>query len=314
MKLEYLIKSKDENCTLKVEDIRKLIKDFDNLKIENKIIKNIDCSILSIESPNNNNVVAVKLSDLHHKIMNKFEPIIITDESSQYFNKTLFPLINKFERNLRKLIYLVISKESNKEYETMVKGLEHKDLGEIFFMLFTDSNFIAKTKTKINREITWPFNKTELIRTIDEMNEECLWDKISDGNIVKTLKENYIKVKDYRNDVMHAHYMSSNDFNIAKKLFEKINEEIDGAIIDIIGNEIIITGAFNEGLSVVLSQFSSAIKSIQASYIENYKESINLIASELARLSLPQKQLLELINAIYKNAGILSTSDKGSEG
>ena len=59
------------------------------------------------------------------------------------------------------------------------------------------------------------------------MEEHTIWDKIVNDDNLSIIKKNFLKIKDYRNDVMHAHNISYENFNKAKLLFEKVNSKLE---------------------------------------------------------------------------------------
>lgn len=121
---EYLIKDK------KTIDS---IKDYSNDEIKQDIIMKDKFSILLIETKGNNEPNAKKLSEIHEEIILKNQLIVLNDGCSEYFNKSLFPLINEFERKLRKLLYLAASLADSNNIKGIenIKDLEKEDLGKI---------------------------------------------------------------------------------------------------------------------------------------------------------------------------------------
>lgn len=203
--------------------------------------------------PSESESSAKKLSEINDKIIEKYNPTILSNESSAYFNKKLYPLFNEFERKLRKLLYLKSALSTKTKETENIKDLEGKDFGEIFTMLFTDSEFVKETKKSVN-EKTWQFTKKEILDMLQEKAEHTLWENLIGKNSVPLLCSDFIKVKNFRNDVMHAHNMNTKSFNAAKSLMKKINEQLDTEIGAIIGQketttDKILNNDFNETLS-----------------------------------------------------------------
>lgn len=188
-----------------------------------------------------NKTSAGKLSDVHISITQYF-PIVLTCESSAYYNCTLFPLINKLERKLRKLLYLATSISDNEEAKKNIKQLEEKDFGTLFDLLFIDRDFITNLKSRINADNKGEFNgkgkycKTEIQDYLNSLEEKTLWDKTLGEKYVPTLKERFRDVQVYRNDVMHAHNIDKKQFEEAQNLIKMINDELDAAIEDQLKN------------------------------------------------------------------------------
>ena len=231
---EYLFLT-DDNRT-KVETYKP-----DGITVEISNIENTPLWVVTYESPNKNDDSAKKLSDVHAYIM-QYSPLVLSCESSEYYNKTLFPLANELERKLRKLLYLAASISDNKKAKENIKQLEEKDFGEIFDLLFIDQNFILDVKKRINADSKSEFNgkskysKAEVQSYLETLVEHTLWDTILSDKDVPTLRSRFRDVQTYRNDVMHAHNISKELFGKARYLFDKINRELDVAIGKRIGN------------------------------------------------------------------------------
>ena len=158
MTLEYLFvgsQNKDElyNYTPSSTKISKSIND----------IENSDCWTVSFQTIGNALNDANLLSGIHDQIVEKYHPIVITNESSAYYNKTLFPLYNDFERKLRKMLYLKSALAPSVDNNKNIENLESQDLGSIFEMLFTDTNFISCAKQKVNEKTLTFFNLYAII-------------------------------------------------------------------------------------------------------------------------------------------------------
>lgn len=153
--------------------------------------------------------------------------IVVSNEASEYFNKRLFPLVNEFERKLRKLLYLATI--DNPDYKNKIQMLEEKDLGTIFGILFVD-NDLMKTIQKWINENKQLVSKNEIINYLNGLKENDLWSKLFKKNNDDVLKNNYILVKNFRNDVMHAHNINYETYNEATKLFTSICKQLDDEI------------------------------------------------------------------------------------
>lgn len=94
------------------------VEDTHKAEVESYKPENVRCSIQNIEDSScwiavyeasGENLPSAKiLSKTNDYIMSKFNPTILTNESAAYFNKSLYPYFNEFERKLRKLLYLKV--------------------------------------------------------------------------------------------------------------------------------------------------------------------------------------------------------------
>lgn len=199
-------------------------------EIEN--IKNSDCRIVRYISDGDNEESAKLLSNINETVIEKFNPTVLTNESSAYFNKRLYPLFNEFERKLRKLVYLKCALYNNKDETKALDNLERMDFGQIFDTLFTDEKFMQGLREQVKKN---RFSSTSIIKFIKGMPENTLWSKLVHDGAIRDLEENFDLVRNHRNDIMHAHNISYKNYKEALKLIQKINEELDEEIGDTIG-------------------------------------------------------------------------------
>lgn len=147
-----------------------------------------------------------------------------------------------------------------------IKNLESKDLGEIFTLLFTDDQFVKNVKTAVNAK-TWQFTRQEILSVIEKFTENITWDHLIGTTSVPTLREQILTVKDYRNDVMHAHDIEAKAFRDAKKLFEHVNKQLDSEIRKIIdiaekNPEETKNSDYNLDLSSVLERYANVFSGL----------------------------------------------------
>ena len=193
MKLEYIV---DEE-TLKAVELQFYNEavDFHKQRLcasKDNQVANSKKWIISFSTVADDEKAARILSDVHHEITCHKDVIVLTNDSSAYFNRQLFPMINGFERLLRKLLYLTGNVKGDARTREHLKDLESKDLGTIFRLLF---------------------------------NGVMIWNGLV-GNKIPALKKNRNTVRRYRNDVMHAHNISYHVYRDARLLFGEINFEL----------------------------------------------------------------------------------------
>ena len=245
-----------------------------------------DCWIATFTIDGNNETNALLLSEIHENIENSFHCITLTNESSAYFNKALFPLINEFERKLRKYLYLVSERSDGGDGKENIKELESMDLGTLFTLIFTDPDFVLLTKKAINDK-SWKFTKVEVLQSISAIEENTLWDKMMGIETVPTLRERFILLKDYRNDVMHAHDINAAIYRNTKQLYIKVNSELDKAInIEITTSDISLdngkkNGESNTSLTDAIAQTKLATFMTGIEQLQKALQPVNFQQSEL---------------------------------
>ena len=229
MLLEYLIES-EENA----EKCRELLNDGSLGFTKKKFIN--DTYIITITTKSEDKSSANKLSDINIQIVDLYNPIVLINGSASYYNRVLFPLVNDFERKLRTLLYT--ASKLKPDQENTIENLENKDLGAIFKMVFLDQNYVQKVKNFVgckdgngskDKNRAWQGYSSDLRKYLEEETEDLLWDRLLPGQ-VPTLREEFTEIRIRRNEVMHAHNIDKADFNKTKKLFKKVNEELDRSI------------------------------------------------------------------------------------
>ena len=240
MLLEYLINKENKDQVLAV------VTDYSPTCSK----LNDEYNILSVVIDGNSEPSAKKASDLNDKIL-PFEPIILTNSSAEYFNVKLYPLINRFERKLRKLLYAASTLQ--KDQSNAITDLEKKDFGEIFSLLFRDADYQKRVKAYVNggKDPGWNGFSSELLQHLKTEKEDLLWDKLLPEQ-VPTLRKDFSKVQKLRNDVMHAHNISKKEFSDSQKLFKIINTELDEAINSLCEGKLIPPESYNYELTEAL--------------------------------------------------------------
>lgn len=223
------------------KSLQKNIKTYDEInasvKIEIKDVKDSEVGVLSVKVNLENNQSALTLSKINKKITGTYDVITLTNEAAAYYNKMLYPLINKFERDLRKLLYLASKLSENSSDSEAIQDLEKMDFGKLFDLIFTDEEFIKSVRSTINAK-HWNYSKTEIVNYLKEIEENTLWKKLLSAEIAPMLQKNYITIKDYRNNVMHAHNITTEDYLNAEDIYSTVTEELENAIENIINKRI----------------------------------------------------------------------------
>lgn len=246
-------------------------------------IDNSDCRIVKYTVGGGDEDSAKLLSAINEIVVDKYKPTVLTNESSTYFNKRLFPLFNEFERKLRKLVYLKSALYNKKEETKAVYNLEAMTFNEIFEILFTDRDFMLKLKEKVNDKF-YKFSSTSIAKLINELPEITLWGKLFKKGAVNNLENNFDTIKKYRNDVMHAHNTNYKNYKDAFKLIKTTNAELDLEIGRTIGmkesklptNEVLnYNKIINE--TIVSNRTSEAIRVLQETLGVSRHTALNII-------------------------------------
>lgn len=309
---------------------------YDNVTGKIRTLENTSVWMATYSVPGKSEEIAKKLSAVHLSV-SPHASHVLSCESSEYFNKMLYPHINEMERKLRKLVYLAASISDKEEAKKIIANLEEKDFGEIFTLLFTDGNFISSLKLRVNAsansgyEKKSTFTKNEILKHIQEMKEETTWVSILGESTVPSLRKKFRDAQSYRNDVMHAHNICHNTYEDAKKLFISINDELNKEIRNIIGEKKKdrkeLKADINRSLSKALDnmklqkmvadmKMTETINNIAASI--NKISDNNLAAQEIASLFKNmsfydedlKRDLIQSVEAFRKNINFIKTENQ----
>jgi len=222
------------------DDLNKEIANYNSEGVVMEVtpIENTTLRVVSFSYPGKNEKSAKKLSDVH-TFVSKHASFTLLCESSEYFNKALYPLVNAFERKLRMVLFIVSSISDSSAANKTIRDLESKTLGVIFESLFVDNDFCNKARERINGKGEYngrgSYTKAEIQAFFLNVEEKPMWDSLFSDASIPTLKIRYIDMLNIRNGVMHAHNIDKEEFRKAKYLLNKINIEIDNEIARRIG-------------------------------------------------------------------------------
>ena len=136
MKIEYLyIDDSYKDC---IKDISVL----DSVKLSES--KKEESFVFSYETSSNSEEDAKMLSFLNEKLLSVLDTkkcFVLTNEAAAYYNNRLFPLINNFERLLRKALCCVAVKKKDNSAIELSRKIEELDFGSIYGKLFVCENF-----------------------------------------------------------------------------------------------------------------------------------------------------------------------------
>ena len=258
-----------------------------------------NCWYVQFSADGENEETAKRLSELDTYIQTSFHVTVLESGCSAYFNKRLYPLINEFENDLRKLLYLTSAINRDEKSATNIANLESQDFGQIFTMLFIDNSFMGKVKEDVKNRNRDFFSKAEVITAIESVDENTFWDEHLGKDSVPTLRKRFIDARTYRNDVMHSHHISWERFRKILALYKAINTEMDKAIheIEVVESKAPSKPTFNQALEGVLrtqEMLAAIADAMKPSILQAQRISEMFANSELAAL---QQQIKEFYAA-----------------
>lgn len=202
----------------------------------------------------------------------------------------LYPKYSIFERKMRQLILLVltkafgdkwvditISEEKQKSLKERAKAkgtlkisevLEQFELAQLEDYLFEDRliDFNSYFKTELTAKKVLSMNENELRRAIENMRPKSLWaSNFSDIGDEEKWKEKIAAVHDYRNRVAHHKTINQEQYKIVNTKLNQLNKDIDKAIGKIQNRDFTSVNSLD-----VLNNFSTMIRQISNNIVEQY--------------------------------------------
>ena len=305
MKIEYLIKGDN----LK-KDLNKLIpKDIEKIKIASSY-KKLDRKNnyhFSIECDKTTEYSAKELSATYYKIKqllneNNTKYIVLSDEVSKFFAGKLYPLVQNFELQLRKLLYFSLfgldeksekemlnnikksMLEKNKLDKNKEKYLELSSLKGLLTFLFGNNRFIADANKIVSDHTNDDYRfgvKSTIIEKLSELNETTVWDELykdTYGNSI--LRNHYKEIPNYRNRVMHFQTISYTEYEKAKKVLRTTNKDLSNQIskcivLDLTKEraELVVSNSeYMLDLESIIANVTKAVSSIGDSIVKLFTE------------------------------------------
>lgn len=296
MKLEFLYT--DESYKKRISDIQ--LSDDIILLHSNKS----GLFIFSYEVKGENKDSATMLSNIKgqiEKVIDKEKCFLLNDGASEYYNRQLYPLYNKFERDLRQVIAMAAVQDGKEKTKKLARELEGLDFGEIYKALFTSQDFWENFKN-IKRDK--PLSKKDLINRINAFEEKLLWDEMF-TSYFPFLPNNFDKIREFRNDVMHAHNISFEKFKESKNLIENAIIDLDRIKGQIINGEV-ISDSLSEILDILVEISKKAKKAgekVQTAfeYIAKFEQAWNDPDSEINKAANDMRSILAKIVEVNSN-------------
>lgn len=220
---------------------------------------------------------------------NKYVGVIRAyDGISAALCEKLYPKYSIFERKMRQLILLVltkafgdkwvditISEETQKSLKERAKGnlkisevLEQFELAQLEDYLFADRliDFNSHFKTVLTTKKVSSMNEEELRRAIEDMRPKSLWaSNFSDIGDEDKWKEKIAAIHDYRNRVAHHKTISQEQYKLVNKRLNQLNKDIDRAIIKIQNRDFTNINSLD-----VLRNFSAMMSQLSNSMVAQY--------------------------------------------
>lgn len=280
MKNEYMFFSKQEFAGISLDEYIK--KDINISKTEIHIYQ-FECK--SEEESNDENK-AKKLDELTSIFKEKFTDqfVLISSGSSQFFCGILYPLVSNFETQLRYALYISRALYNSENIDTscfLLKigkseyKIEELDFGQIYEAVFTDKSIQEEIKNLTSKK----WSKTDLINYIQSWKENTMWQNMV-GENYDYIENNFLKLKEFRNHVMHSHLIDFDTYDNAKRTLESATKELKKAI----GDKLIVNESEYLNKINIIDTISGIVKTMEK---VNEFLSSNQFVNALEKLSQP---------------------------
>lgn len=222
--------------------------------------------------------------------INKYISVIRAyDGISEALCKKLYPKYAIFERKMRQLILLVltkafgnkwidktISENTKKDLKEKTKGgslktnevLELLDLSQLENYLFEENeiNYSEYLAAELSKENIGTMNEQELVEKIDAMRPQSLWDKVfSDIGSADEWQNKISEIHECRNRIAHHKAVTQALFNDINKKINRLNKDIDNAIMQIQNRDFTDANTLE-----VLSGFATMMSQVSQNIFEQY--------------------------------------------
>lgn len=223
MKIEFLLRNKK---TLDVFEKSKPQDGIERKKGVYKVNKG-NMYFLTYRMLGNNLECAHQLSEFRDSLPSSNDARLIVDEPSIKYNEVLYKYMSEFEVKLRQALTLAICADEESFDNEFISEFDQKDLGDIYAKYLFNSDFADETQRYIrNRHL----NKTDAIEYLNSIDEGLPWDDLFDSEDLSTTRTKFSKIRNARNDVMHFHRISKNEYLAIKKLMMRAIGELDSYI------------------------------------------------------------------------------------
>ena len=245
--------------------------------------------------------------------------------SIAYFNKSLYPYFNEFERKLRKILFSIYTLNFNLEYysattsEEFQKGLKQKsniakddnipkqdcyiklgfyslDYSDIDKLLFTKSTTL-KEEQKLqkflskNQDLT-KLSDSEIREAFKLCSNKTDWERFfGDKNFDDDFQQILNDIRNFRNNIAHCKFISKEQYENCIDILKKTTKSLDVAIKITEEKDFI-----NKNLELQHESFERLAKTMRETVLNIYKP----LMENIDAITQPMRNLSEKLNEIVK--------------
>lgn len=213
--------------------------------------------------------IAEVLDTIHQKIFShdekkNYDIIISYDGLSKYYCDRLYPLLNEFERQIRNLIFKLLTRSfgalwlditTTQEQQNNIKAklqisskslrnqkmieealyeMDIKDLENYLFVPWSDMTLLELCTDEFTNEKLKKLSQKEAIELIRNLRPVSIWDRYFAKEVtIPNLQDKLNSIRKYRNKVAHAKYLHKADYTACKAILSEILPQLETAIQDV---------------------------------------------------------------------------------
>lgn len=262
-----------------------------------KVESDAEMHSLTIELEGKNKArIAEVLDTVHRSIFNhdekkNYDIIVSYDGISKYYCDRAYPLLNEFERQIRNLIFklltrsfgaLWLKKTATQEQQDSLKAklqikskslrnqrmieealyeMDIKELENYLFLPRSDMSITELRTDEFTKEKLSELSQKSAIELIQKLRPTSIWERYFDKEVsIPNLQEKLDSIRNYRNKVAHAKHFHKDDYNACKDILDEMLPQLEIAIQDISVQEY-NTAQVQEAIRGIADTCTSAIKS-----------------------------------------------------
>ena len=271
----------------------------------------------------------------------EYHLIVAYDGVSEYYCNKVYPKFQHFERQLRHLIFKVVTraygsvwaketlekdtKDKLKNNIKSIKGIKKEDLlieqalyemtlGQLIDYLFYGEErkaFFEELDDKYPHKCLKSMSKEEIIEVIEQARRKSIWNNFLAKEIkieFPVTKLKYIKQK--RNNVAHCKFFYIDDYKIASEYLDEFSPEIDQAIENATIIDALTLSDIAYGFVRFISEMAQGAVRALSPAINALADIVNYVNSEIQQTSF--SKLGEALAELSSVAVLPNISDDNS--
>lgn len=240
---------------------------------------------------------------IEDKLKNKYIMLPTNNGVSEYYCNMLYDKINKFDRQLRQLLYNIYIKSFGKEYTNYIKenlpqenidkinrkmqngskihklsqflyNLEYSDIEKILFTPRWTEEEENERKKLLDECLT--LEKIEIQNMIYLLKPKSDWERLFEKKCKINMDDKIRELREYRNIVAHSKLIKKEQYDKCNKLINDMNNKVNMAI-----QETLLENFLATNMEVIIESFKELLDSNEQLkiFIEEIKKMLKHITN-----------------------------------